>query len=72
MTSSERVDESLARNREQRRAFVVEWAEYVRGHPDDDWGEQVNRLIDSQLESARHLQDERPDLDAIESDLLDG
>lgn len=71
MTSSDRVDETLARNEEQRRAFVVEWAEYVSSHPDDDWGEQVNRLIDSQLESARHLEDERPDLDAIESDLLD-
>jgi hypothetical protein len=65
MTGSETpdpLDEKHARNREQRLQQIKEWARYVRTHPDDDWGEQVNRLVNSQLESARHHEDERPDL----------
>lgn len=65
MTGSETRDalaEKHARNRERRLQRIKEWAEYVRTHPDDDWGRQVNRLVNSQLESARHHEDERPDL----------
>lgn len=71
MTSSDQVDGHLARNQQERYAFIKEWAEYVRTHSDDDWGEQVNRLVNSQLESARHFEDERPNVDEIDSDLLD-
>lgn len=71
MSHSNPVDKQLARNQQQRYTFIKEWAEYVRTHPDDDWGEQVNQLVNSQLESARHFEEIRPDLDEIDSDLLD-
>lgn len=41
------------RNRQQRVTGVKRWVEYVKTHDPDEWGEQQNRLIDSQLESAR-------------------
>jgi CRISPR/Cas system CSM-associated protein Csm4 (group 5 of RAMP superfamily) len=71
MSNSEILEEKHERNRRQRYAFIKEWAEYVRTHPDDDWGEQVNTVVDSQLESARHFEDERPNLDNLDSPLLD-
>lgn len=72
MTNSDPVDETLARNEDQRRAFIREWAEYVRSNPDADWGEQVNRLVNAQLSSARHFEGDRPDIESKETDLLDG
>ena len=71
MSNSDPVDEQFARNQQERYEFIKAWAEYVRTHPDDDWGEQVNRLVNSQLESARAFEDERPNLDEIDSDLID-
>lgn len=72
MTNSGTLDEKHAANRERRRRQIREWATYVRSHPDDDWGRQVNTLVDSQIESARHHEDERPDLDALrDSPLFD-
>lgn len=71
MSNSDPVDDHLARNQQERYAFIKQWAEYVRTHPDDEWGEQVNRVVNSQLESARHFEAERPNLDEIDSDLLD-
>lgn len=64
MTGSD-LDEKHARNREARRRQIREWAAYVRTHPDEDWGEQVNVIVDSQLQTARHFEDERPDLAAL-------
>lgn len=71
MTDSNPVEETLARNRRERREFIREWATYVRERPDADWGPQVNQLVDSQLAAARWFADERPDLDAIDSPLLE-
>lgn len=71
MINSEPLEEKHERNRRQRYTFIKEWAAYVRSHPDDDWGEQVNTVVDSQLESARHFGDDRPDLDELDSPLLD-
>lgn len=72
MTDSPDLDEKHARNREERLSFIREWAEYVRTHSDDVWGEQVNDLVDSQIESARNVEDERPDMERLreESALL--
>jgi hypothetical protein len=74
MSDSPDLEAKHARNREERLRFIREWAEYVRTHPDDDWGEQVNRLVDSQIQSARSVEDERPDMDQLreESPLLNG
>ena len=41
------------RNREQRVQAVKRWVEYIREHPAEEWGEQQNRLVNSQIESAR-------------------
>lgn len=72
MRDSRERERKHARNRRERLRQIREWAEYVRTHPDDDWGEQVNQLVDSQLQSARHFEDERPTVDELhESPLLD-
>ena len=71
MSNSSNLEEKHAENRRERLEFIKEWAEYVRTHPDDEWGPQVNKIVNSQLESARHFEDERPDLAELrESPLL--
>lgn len=73
MSDSSDLDAKHARNRADRLRQIREWAAYVRTHPDEDWGEQVNALVDSQIQSARHFEDERPDPEELqESPLLDG
>lgn len=63
MTDSEELERKHARNRKRRLQQITAWAEYVRTNPDEEWGEQVNRLVNAQLESARHHEDDRPDID---------
>ena len=50
--------ESLAKeraaNRTQRLEQIKHWAEYIQLNPSDTWGPQLNRLINTQLESARN------------------
>lgn len=71
MTNSD-LEAKHARNRNQRRTEIRRWAEYVRTNPDEEWGQQVNTLVDSQIASARHHEDDRPDMDELrESALLD-
>ena len=72
MSDSLNLDEKHARNREERIQFIKEWAEYVRTHPDGEWGEQVNKLVNSQIRAARRVEDERPDMHRLreESPLL--
>ena len=41
------------RNRQRRLAAIERWIEYIETHDPDEWGNQQNRLINSQLESAR-------------------
>lgn len=53
---------TIGRDREERLRQIDAWAEYVRTHPDDVWGPQVNAVIESQLEHARANQFDRPDL----------
>lgn len=47
------LDEKRDRNRQQRLTAIKRWVEYIETHDPDVWGEQQNKLIDSQLESAR-------------------
>lgn len=68
MTDS--TDTKHERNRERRREGIREWAAYVRTHPDEEWGRQVNSVVDAQLQSARHFEDERPDVDEFEDSPL--
>lgn len=50
-------DDALAakhdQNREQRITAVKRWVEYIKTHDAEVWGEQQNRLVNSQIESAR-------------------
>jgi len=41
-------------NRESRLFFVEYWAQYIKEHSDQEWGEQQNMLINSQMRSAKH------------------
>jgi len=59
MTDSNELDAKHERNRAQRLEQIKRWAEYVRTHPDEEWGEQVNTIVDAQLQSARHFAAER-------------
>jgi len=70
MSDSKRLDDKHARNREQRVVQIREWAKYVRTHPDEDWGKQVNRILNSQLQSARHFEHDRPDPESLRHALL--
>lgn len=58
MTDSTDLDEKIERNRTQRIEQIERWAEFVRTHPDEEWGRQVNTLVDAQLQSARHARQE--------------
>ena len=37
-------------NQEDRLNFIKFWAEYIKNHPDEEWSEQQNIIIDSQIE----------------------
>lgn len=49
----EDLDSKHERDRERRVAAVKRWVEYIKTHDPEEWGEQQNRLVNSQLESAR-------------------
>lgn len=39
--------------REDRIVAVKRWVQYIKEHPPEVWGTQQNKLVNSQLESAR-------------------
>lgn len=41
------------RNRQQRLKGIRRWVDYVKANPPEKWGEQQNRLVNSQLDAAR-------------------
>ncbi|TKX74481.1 hypothetical protein EXE46_08945 [Halorubrum sp. GN11_10-6_MGM] len=53
--NSDKFEDAYRQNREQRRAMIKRWAEYVRSHDDEEWSRQQNLLINSQLQSANEL-----------------
>lgn len=44
-----KLNEEKERNFKERLDFVRFWAEYVKTHSDEEWSEQQNMLIDSQI-----------------------
>jgi hypothetical protein len=48
-------------NKEDRINFVKFWVEYIKSHSDEEWSRQQNKLINSQLKSARELKLVKPD-----------
>ena len=56
MNDSNKRDDLEAKhrqNRNQRLTSIKRWVEFIKTHDSDEWGDQQNRLVDSQLESAR-------------------
>ena len=56
MTDSDirdQLDEKHERNRELRLDAIRRWVEFIEEHPPEVWGPQQNRLVESQLQSAR-------------------
>jgi hypothetical protein len=56
MSDSEMPSELAKKRKErldQRLIQVKRWAEYIEANPPDVWGEQLNTVVNSQLESAR-------------------
>lgn len=49
----DRLEAKHRRNREERIEAIKHWVDYIRANPPGVWGPQQNRLVDSQLESAR-------------------
>lgn len=49
----EDIEAKHERNRQQRLSSIKRWVEFIKTHDADEWGDQQNRLINSQLESAR-------------------
>lgn len=47
------LDAKHERNRQRRLKAIKRWVKYVKTHDPDEGGDQQNRLVDSQLESAR-------------------
>jgi len=50
------LEEKKRKNQEQRREFVIYWARFVRENPDEEWSRQQNKIINSQIETARQTQ----------------
>lgn len=56
MSDSDELDSLAskhARNREQRLEAIKRWVRYVQANPPEQWGREQNKLVNSQLESAR-------------------
>jgi hypothetical protein len=47
------IEKNVEKNRERRRKFVREWAEYVKSHSDEKWSKQQNVIINSQIKTAK-------------------
>jgi hypothetical protein len=50
---SNQLADKHRQNRSERLVGIKRWVEYIREQPPEVWGAQQNRLVDSQLESAR-------------------
>ena len=56
MTDSDlrdQLDEKHERDRELRLDAIRRWVEFIEEHPPEVWGPQQNKLVNSQLQSAR-------------------
>ena len=53
---SDQLDAKHEQNAQERLEGVQRWVEYIRENPPDVWGPQQNRLVNSQLQSARETE----------------
>ena len=49
MTNLNELREQQRENIAERRAFIKQWAEFVRTHSDEEWSAQQNKVINSQI-----------------------
>lgn len=70
MTDTDALEAKHDRNRRRRYEQIKRWAAYVRSNPDEEWGRQVNTLVDAQLASARHYEDVGPSRDELRESAL--
>ena len=49
----DRLASKQEQNREDRLEDIRRWVEYIQEQPPEEWGSQQNRLVNTQLESAR-------------------
>jgi hypothetical protein len=47
------LDAKHERNARERLEGVMRWVEYIKEEPPEVWGPQQNKLVDTQLQSAR-------------------
>lgn len=47
------LDDKHERNREERIQSIKHWVQFIKDNPPEVWGPQQNKLINSQLQSAR-------------------
>ncbi|WP_193767554.1 hypothetical protein [Halorientalis pallida] len=47
MSDRDELERKHARNDAEHLRQVKQWAEYVRTRPDDDWGRQVDKLVNA-------------------------
>jgi hypothetical protein len=45
------IKKEFERNFKERLSFVKLWTDYIKTHSDEDWSEQQNLIINSQLNS---------------------
>lgn len=46
-------------NAKERLEFIKFWAEYIKTHSDKEWSRQQNKLINSQLRTARQIKKQK-------------
>ncbi|MBU2576285.1 MAG: hypothetical protein KKF50_01030 [Nanoarchaeota archaeon] len=47
--NKEEINKEIKANFRERLEFIKFWANYVKTHKDEDWSEQQNMLINSQV-----------------------
>ncbi|EJN56919.1 hypothetical protein [Halogranum rubrum] len=52
----DKLDAKHERNDERRIEAVKRWAAYVESAPPEEWGPQLNKLVNAQVQSARDSQ----------------
>lgn len=52
----DRLDAKHKRNDEQRIEAIKRWASYIESAPPEEWGPQLNKLVNAQIQSARDSQ----------------
>jgi hypothetical protein len=50
---SEKFKDKREKNQQEREEFIELWVNYIKNHSDEEWSRQQNKIINSQLKTAR-------------------